>query len=218
MTLSTKVSPTRSRNLISVFWVRSVFSLDSMCSFPPVNNVGKSHEMPSDFVDTPADEIRDILAINVSATLRVTSLVTPGMVSRHRGLILNIGSFGGAAPAPMLATYGASKAFLATFSDALAAELGPKGVTVEHSNTYFVVSSMSKIRRPSLLIPLPNAYVRAVLRGIAPGTQIPYWSHALLGFVMRLAPAQVVLRYTHALHKDIRKRALKKKEREAKKA
>ncbi|THH16063.1 hypothetical protein EW146_g4525 [Bondarzewia mesenterica] len=183
-----------------------------------VNNVGKSHEMPVDFVDTPADEIHDILAININATLRVTSLVSPGMVSRHRGLILNIGSFGGAAPAPMLATYGASKAFLAAFSDALAAELAPKGITVEHANTYFVVSSMSKIRRPSLLIPLSSSYVRSVLAGIAPGAQVPYWSHALLGFAMRIAPTRFLLAYIHALHKDIRKRALKKKEREAKKA
>lgn len=117
--------------------------------------------MPVDFVETPADEINDILSLNIDATLRVTSAIAPGMVLRyvpvgitpyerhsdnlwvyvlrHRGLILNLGSFAGAAPAPMLATYSASKAFLATWSDALAAELGPKGVVVEHSNTYFVV-------------------------------------------------------------------------------
>ena len=47
-----------------------------------MNNVGKSHEMPTDFVETPAEEMRDILAINVQATVRVTALVAPGMVSR----------------------------------------------------------------------------------------------------------------------------------------
>ncbi|KAI0045061.1 3-ketoacyl-CoA reductase [Auriscalpium vulgare] len=181
-----------------------------------VNNVGKSHEMPADLVDTPADEVRDILAINVAATTRVTALVAPGMVARHRGLILTIGSFAGSAPAPMLATYSASKAYLRTFSLALAAELAPAGVTVEHANTYFVVSAMSKIRRASALVPAPAAYVRAVLRGVAPGAQTPYWSHALLDYVMDAAPARVVQAYTHGLHRDIRKRALRKKEREAK--
>ena len=39
----------------------------------------------------------------------------------------------------MLAVYSGSKAFLRTWSDALTAELTPKGVTVEHVNTYFVV-------------------------------------------------------------------------------
>ncbi|KAA1478108.1 NAD(P)-binding protein [Dentipellis sp. KUC8613] len=183
-----------------------------------VNNVGKSHAMPTDFVDTPADELHDIVAINVNATLRVTALVTPGMVSRHHGLILNIGSFAGSAPSPMLATYSASKAFLATFSAALAAELGPKGITVEHANTYFVVSSMSKIRRPTALIPLPHTYVRAVLASIRAGSAVPFWTHALLDYVMHSVPECVVVAYEHALHRDIRKRALRKKEREAKKA
>ncbi|KAI0317034.1 3-ketoacyl-CoA reductase [Amylostereum chailletii] len=181
-----------------------------------VNNVGKSHEMPTDFVETPADEISDILAINVNATVRVTSIVTPGLVSRRRGLILNLGSFAGSAPSPMLATYSASKAFLATFSDALAAELGPKGIVVEHSNTYFVVSAMSKIRRPSLMIPTPAAYVRSVLAKIAPGTQAPFWTHAALAHLMNAVSTGVVVSYMHALHRDIRKRALRKKERLAK--
>jgi 17beta-estradiol 17-dehydrogenase / very-long-chain 3-oxoacyl-CoA reductase len=58
-----------------------------------------------------------------------------------------MGSFAGAAPTPMLAVYSGSKAFLRTWSDALAAELAPKGVLVEHVNTYYVV------RAPLLLLP-----------------------------------------------------------------
>lgn len=191
--------------------------------------------MPTDFVETPAEELHDILAINVQATVRVTALVAPGMVSRyvlsmhdcpliltptlcsHRGLILNLGSFAGSAPSPMLATYSASKAFLRTFSSALSAELAPKGVVVEHANTYFVVSAMSKIRKPSAMIPTPRAYVKSVLSGIEPGSKAPYWTHAMLGYVMDAVPEWVVVRYMHGLHKDIRKRALRKKEREAKK-
>jgi len=77
---------------------------------------------------------------------------------------------------------------------------------------------MSKIRRPTVMIPMPAAYVRAVLRSIAPGVQTPYWSHALLGYIMETAPVSIVVAYMHGLHKDIRMRALRKKEREAKKA
>ena len=50
-----------------------------------------------------------------------------------------MGSFAGAAPTPMLAVYSGSKAFLRIWSDALSAELAPKGVVVEHANTYYVV-------------------------------------------------------------------------------
>lgn len=47
-----------------------------------VNNVGKSHTMPAYLVDTPKDEITDIVSINVNATLRVTYAVLPGMIQR----------------------------------------------------------------------------------------------------------------------------------------
>jgi 17beta-estradiol 17-dehydrogenase / very-long-chain 3-oxoacyl-CoA reductase len=75
---------------------------------------------------------------------------------------------------------------------------------------------MSKIRKASMMIPTPRAYVRAVLRNIVPGTRAPYWTHAVLARVMGAVPQSVVVSYVHALHRDIRKRALRKKERLAK--
>ncbi|KAG6837808.1 hypothetical protein H0H93_016176 [Arthromyces matolae] len=193
-----------------------------------VNNVGKSHSMPVYFSETPKDEMTDIVAINVNATLRVTHSILPGMIRRKRGLILNIGSFAGAIPSPMLATYSGTKAFLATFTSALAEEVRAHNITVEHVNTYFVVSKLSKIRKSSALIPEPAPFVRSVLSKIGlacgaaysgrPGTSTPYWSHALLDFSMTvIGLPNLFISYTHNLHKSIRKRALKKQEREAKK-
>ncbi|KAJ7714337.1 3-ketoacyl-CoA reductase [Mycena maculata] len=187
-----------------------------------VNNVGKSHAMPAYLVDTPLDEMSDIVAINVGATLRVTRAVLPGMVRRKRGLVLNIGSFAGAVPSPMLATYSGTKAFLATFSAALDEEVRGHGVVVEHVNTYFVVSKLSKIRRASMLIPTPKAYVRAVLGKIGlpcgaafsgrPATSTPFWSHAIIDYAMTaVSMPALFVSYTHGLHKSIRARALKKK-------
>jgi 17beta-estradiol 17-dehydrogenase / very-long-chain 3-oxoacyl-CoA reductase len=69
---------------------------------------------------------------------------------------------------------------------------------------------MSKIRRPSLFIPTPKAFVRAVLAKIAPGTITPYWPHALISAGMGLAPSKAVLAYTHALLKNMRRRSLAK--------
>ncbi|KAF6760181.1 3-ketoacyl-CoA reductase [Ephemerocybe angulata] len=184
-----------------------------------VNNVGKSHSMPVNFVDTPQDELKDIPAINVDATIRVTHAILPGMVQRKRGLILNVGSFAGAFGSPMLAVYSATKAFLSTFSDALGAEVKKDGIIVEHLNTYFVVSKLSKIRRPTALIPTPAPFVRSVLSKVADDrTPLPHTGpHALLDYGMTLIGMPTVfIRYTHNLHKDIRRRALRKKEREAK--
>ncbi|KAF8756575.1 Very-long-chain 3-oxoacyl-CoA reductase [Rhizoctonia solani] len=178
-----------------------------------VNNVGKSHDIPADFHEIPLIDHEDIVEINVNATIKVTRLIVPGMITRRRGLILNLGSFAGAVPSPMLATYSGSKAFLSTWSRALAAELAPRGVDVQLVNTYFVVSSMSKIRRATSMIPLPSTYVRSVLSkiGLQGDFTTPYWAHGVLAYAMNFAPSAWLIKPA----KDIRRRALKKREREA---
>ncbi|QRV84133.1 short chain dehydrogenase [Ceratobasidium sp. AG-Ba] len=182
-----------------------------------VNNVGKSHDLPADFHEIPLIEHEDIVEINVNATIKVTRLVVPVMIARRSGLILNLGSFAGAVPSPMLATYSGTKAFLTSWSRALASELRPKGVDVQLVNTYFVVSNMSKIRRATAMIPLPSTYVRAVLSkiGVQGDYSTPYWAHGALAYVMGFAPTSFLINYTLNLHKDIRRRALRKREREA---
>ncbi|KAG8897821.1 hypothetical protein FRC01_011161 [Tulasnella sp. 417] len=135
----------------------------------------------------------------------------------------------------MLATYSASKAFLSTWSQALADEYKSRGIVVEHVHTYFVVSAMSKIRKPTLLIPTAKTYVRSVLKHIGTGagampgataTTTPYWPQAFMAFFIGYLPTWFTIRWTHNvdaeenisnadLHIDIRKRALKKREREA---
>lgn len=47
-----------------------------------VNNVGRSYNMPTDLVDTSEEELDNILKINVNATVKVTHMLLPGMVSR----------------------------------------------------------------------------------------------------------------------------------------
>ncbi|TDL22331.1 3-ketoacyl-CoA reductase [Rickenella mellea] len=189
-----------------------------------VNNVGRSHDMPVAFAATSLDEQEAIININVSATLRVTKIAMGGMLARKRGLILTLSSFAGTIPSPLLATYSASKAFLQTWSDALSVELKGSGVQVECVGTYFVVSNMSKIRRPSMFIPTPASFVRSVLSKIGlacgavgigrPSASTPYWSHALLDYAIHVLDwPQAVMAYTLALHKDIRRRALRKRER-----
>lgn len=139
----------------------------------------------------------------------------------------------------MLATYTGTKAFLSTFTSALAEEVKRHNIIVEHVNTYFVVrhnspcieanlipsqvSKLSKIRRSSTLIPQPGPYVRSVLKKIGlscgagfsgrPGTSTPYWSHALMDYAMTfIGLTGMYIRYTHGQNQDIRRRALRKME------
>ena len=194
-----------------------------------INNVGQSHSIPVPFVQTPKDEIRDIITINCTATLRVTQIVAPGMVQRKRGLILTMGSFGGWLPTPLLATYSGSKAFLQQWSTALGGELAGSGVDVELCLSYLVTTAMSKVRKTSLMIPNPRQFVRAALGKIGRSggaqnmayTSTPYWGHALMQWWLENTlgiGGKVVVAKNKEMHESIRKRALRKAERDAKKA
>ncbi|KAK5013600.1 hypothetical protein LTR60_003783 [Cryomyces antarcticus] len=194
-----------------------------------INNVGLSHDIPVPFVETPENEIRDIITINCLGTLRITQLIAPGMVLRRHGLILTMASFGGILPTPLLATYSGSKAFLQQWSTALGSELKPHGVHVQLVQSYLVTSAMSKIRRASATIPTPRGFVKAALskigrsggaQGIA-YTSTPYWSHGLMHWALATFVGTmngVVVDQNRSMHEGIRKRALRKKERDAKKA
>ena len=193
-----------------------------------INNVGQSHSIPVEFAETPEQEMKDIVTINCLGTLRVTQIVAPGMIKRHRGLILTMASFGGILPTPLLATYSGSKAFLQQWSSAIASELQPHGVIVQLVQSYLVTSAMSKIRRSSLFVPTPKQFVSAALgkigrSGGAQGvsaTSTPYWSHGLMHWAIAtfVSPMnEYVIGVNKKMHEDIRKRALKKAEREGKK-
>ena len=55
-----------------------------------MNNVGKSHDMPTDFVDVTDQERNDILEINIFSTLRITKIILPILLARsvHRPFVL----------------------------------------------------------------------------------------------------------------------------------
>jgi short-subunit dehydrogenase len=71
-----------------------------------------------------------LLDVNARALTDLTLRFLPGMVARGRGGVLNVGSITGYMPGPKMALYFASKAYVRSFSAALAAELAGSGVTV----------------------------------------------------------------------------------------
>lgn len=193
-----------------------------------INNVGLSHNIPVPFIQTPEQEMKDIITINCTGTLRVTQIIAPGMAQRKHGLILNMASFGGILPTPLLATYSGSKAFLQHWSTALGSELKPHGVHVQCVQSYLVTSAMSKIRRSSATIPTPKQFVKAALskigrsggaQGIA-YTSTPFWAHGIMHWALLAITGttnSIVVDQNKGMHVTIRKRALKKAERDGKK-
>jgi short-subunit dehydrogenase len=85
-----------------------------------VNNAGfGSHGA---FETLPVERERDMVAVNVDAVVALTGLYYPGMLARGRGGVLNVASTAAFQPVPFMTTYGATKAFVLSFSEGLWAE------------------------------------------------------------------------------------------------
>jgi short-subunit dehydrogenase len=114
-----------------------------------INNAGFG--IFGSFNDTDWERDAAMLNLHVMTTTHLTKLVLKGMVARGRGKILNMSSLAAFQPGPLMSLYYASKAYILSFSEAIANELKGTGVTVTclcpgQTKTCFqeVVSSGSK--------------------------------------------------------------------------
>lgn len=93
-----------------------------------VNNAGFGAY--GNFIELDAKMQLEIIAVNVSALTSLTRLLLPGMLKRGYGRILNVASTAAFSPGPRMAVYYATKAYVLSFSHALAEELAGTGITV----------------------------------------------------------------------------------------
>jgi short-subunit dehydrogenase/uncharacterized protein YndB with AHSA1/START domain len=93
-----------------------------------VNNAGFGSYGP--FAEADGGREADEVAVDVSAVITLARAFLPGMLARGSGGILNVASAIAFQPAPYQAVYGASKAFVLSFSQALWAEARAAGVAV----------------------------------------------------------------------------------------
>jgi short-subunit dehydrogenase len=92
-----------------------------------VNNAGLSTLGPV-YKSDPLREL-NMVEVDVAAVVDLCSRFLPGMVERGRGAVLNVASTAAFQPLPGQAAYGASKAFVLSYTQSLAGELRGKGVT-----------------------------------------------------------------------------------------
>jgi short-subunit dehydrogenase len=93
-----------------------------------VNNAG--YGVFGEFAKIPLEQELGQIQLNVAALTHLTKLFLGPMLERHSGKILNVASTAGFQPGPLMAVYYATKAYVISFSEALANELRDSGVSV----------------------------------------------------------------------------------------
>ncbi len=93
-----------------------------------VNNAGFGAF--GEFARMPEEEILGQIQLNITALTVLTRLFLPPMIVRRTGRIMNVASTAAFQPGPLMAVYYATKAYVLSFSEAIANELSNSGVTV----------------------------------------------------------------------------------------
>jgi short-subunit dehydrogenase len=171
-----------------------------------VNNAGFGTSGP--FADS--DMIRELamVQVNVTALVHLTRLFLPDMIARRSGRILNLGSTAGFQPGPYMSVYYASKAFVNSFSEALAFELRGTGVTATvccpgATDTEFgkvagtAESRLFRLGATSPSMVAAHAY-RAMMAGKA--MSLPGWRAKLGLQMLRLGSRRIVRGMTARLN------------------
>ena len=93
-----------------------------------INNAGFGMYGLFDRIGTETEE--NMIQLNVTSLTELTKIIYRQMRSRGKGKILNVSSIAGFMPSPWMAVYHATKAYVLSFSEALAVEARGSGITV----------------------------------------------------------------------------------------
>jgi uncharacterized protein len=164
-----------------------------------VNNAGMATY--GAFASLPPERERQLVRVNVDAIVALTRGLLPAMLARGRGGVINVASQMAFQPMPYFASYAASKAFVLSFSEALAEELRGTGVRVTVVAPGFVVTEFTDVagsHEPERRFPHlhPARVVEAALHAHGRGRTVKVVDgrYTVLTIAGRLTPRAVLRR------------------------
>jgi uncharacterized protein len=175
-----------------------------------VNNAGYAGF--GHFTETGWAEEAGMLQLNVVSLTELTKRLLPAMVARGRGGVLNVASTAAFQPGPLMAVYYASKAYVLSFSEALAEELRGSGVTVTalcpgatesgfQARAAMQASRLVKGKRLMDAARVAQAGYDGFRRGRA--VVIPGFQNRLLVQSVRFTPRRWVTRIVHRMQERV---------------
>lgn len=172
-----------------------------------VNNAGFG--LHDAFVKLPLQRQLEIIQVNVMALTELTGLFLPGMIERRRGGILNVASVAGFLAGPHMAVYYASKAFVVSFTEALAEEIAGSGVIVSAfcpgaTETNFSQVARGQNSRKSKTIKMPAEQAARYGHQAFRKKQIvsiPGFQNRFLVFLIRILPRWAVRKAANCYNK-----------------
>jgi len=173
-----------------------------------VNNAGFGLTTP--FLEQPLARVREMIDLNVAAVVELTLGLLPGMVKRGRGAVINVSSIAAFQPVPYMGVYAATKAFILSFTEAIAHEVKGTGVTLQAlcpGPTVTEFLEVSKTHSGLLVRKLPmlgvDDVVEASLRGLDRRKLrvIPGFANWILDPLVRVFPRGVTRSVTAELFK-----------------
>lgn len=171
-----------------------------------INNAGFGAFGP--FENNIAVQESAMMRVNMGALTELTKLILKDMRSKGGGRILNVASTAAFQPGPLMAVYYASKAYVLSFSEALADELRGSGVTVSvlcpgPTRTDFQRSAEMKPSKLFDWLTLEASTVAAAgYRGLMKNKTviIPGFTNKLLAFCVRLMPRRWAAGIVRRMH------------------
>ena len=168
-----------------------------------VNNAGLGAIGRFDRAD-PA-RIDEMLYVNIVALTELTRLLLPAMLARRRGRIMLVASTAAFQPGPLMAVYFATKAYVLSFGEALAAELRGSGVTLTvlcpgaTATDFFKVAGSGRAIGPMMS---SAAVARLGWRGAKAGRRVVIagFINSLTALGGRLAPRSLLLPAVRAMN------------------
>jgi len=173
-----------------------------------VNNAGFGLAGP--FEHTALGDELEMIQVNVAALADLTHRFLPGMIARKTGGILNVASTAAFQPGPYMAVYYATKAYVLSFSEALAEELRGENVTVTAlcpgpTRTGFAARAGMRNSRLFRMGVVSDArrVARAGYRGMLRGRRVvvPGVLNQVLVQANRISPRALTARVTRALNR-----------------